>query len=82
MASRTVRARLDPETEEDFEFLVAGGLTESEAVRAGLRAARRERERELIREEVRRVANDPVDRGEIARVMADMQSAAPPLPPA
>ena len=54
------------------------GLTDSEAVRTALReAAARRRLRSVIREEVRRVAADDLDREEMRVIREQMSELAP-----
>lgn len=81
MASRTVRARLDPAAEEALAVLVSEGRTESEAVRSALvEAGTRRRQRSALAEETRRLAADEADTAERAAVLADMEAIAPPWP--
>jgi len=81
MAARTVRARLDDASQEALDVLVAGGMNESEAVRAALvEAGQRRRRRSALRAEARRLATDPVDLAEVRAVMADMESMSPEWP--
>jgi hypothetical protein len=75
MASRVVRARLDPPSEQSLELLMREGMNESEAVRAALvESGRRRRQRSALRDEVARLAADPVDRAARERVMDDMDA--------
>jgi Arc/MetJ-type ribon-helix-helix transcriptional regulator len=83
MASRVVRARLDPPSQESLDLLMREGLNESEAVRSALvEAGRRRRQRSALAEEVRRIAADEGDRAERTRVMAEMESVGAEWPPA
>lgn len=75
MASRVVRARLDDASEQALATLMREGRNESEAVRTALvEAGRRRRQRSALVEEVRRLAEDPVDTAERRAVMADMDA--------
>jgi hypothetical protein len=81
MASRTVRARLDEASEDALETLVREGRNESEAVRTALiEAAGRRRRRSALADEVRRLAEDPLDTAERRAVMDDMDSISPDWP--
>ena len=75
MASRVVRARLDEASERALSTLMREGRNESEAVRAALVEAGRRRGRHgALVEEVRRLAEDPVDTAERRALMADMDA--------
>ena len=75
MASRVVRARLDPTSERALDLLMREGRNESEAVRAALvEAGAKRRHRSALAEEVRRLAADPDDTRERRAVMADMDA--------
>ena len=75
MASRVVRARLDPASERALGLLMREGRNESEAVRAALVEAGSRRVRpSALAEEGRRLAADPDDARERRAVMADMDS--------
>lgn len=81
MASRVVRARLDEASERALAVLMLEGRNESEAVRTALlEAARQRRQRSALAEEVRRLAEDPVDTAERRAVMADMELASSDWP--
>ena len=81
MASRVVRARLDETSEQALATLMREGRTESEAVRTALvEAARRRGRRSAVADEVRRLAEDPVDAAERRAVMADMEAASADWP--
>jgi Arc/MetJ-type ribon-helix-helix transcriptional regulator len=81
MASRVVRARLDPPSEEALGTLMREGRNESEAVRAALvEAGQRRRRRAALAEEVRRLLEDPADTAERRALMADMEALAPDWP--
>ncbi|MDX6696672.1 MAG: hypothetical protein QOE65_69 [Solirubrobacteraceae bacterium] len=74
MASRVVRARLDPASERALRLLMREGRNESEAVRAALMEyAGRRTQRAALEAEVRRLAADPADTQERRAVMADME---------
>jgi Arc/MetJ-type ribon-helix-helix transcriptional regulator len=76
MASRVVRARLDPASETALSLLMREGRNESDAVRTALvEAGRRRMQRSVLAEEVTRLAQDPRDRLERDAVMADMDAA-------
>jgi hypothetical protein len=75
VASRVVRARLDEASEQALSALMREGRNESEAVRTALvEAGRRRRRHAAVVEEVRRLADDPVDAVERRAVMADMDA--------
>ncbi len=81
MASRVVRARLDESSEKGLTILMREGRNESEAVRLALaEAGRRRLRRSALTEEVRRLAEDPVDTAERRAVMADMDALSPDWP--
>ena len=81
MASRVVRARLDPPSELSLELLMREGLNESEAVRAALvEAGQTARRRSALAEEAGRLAADDADRAALARVQADMDAVAAEWP--
>jgi len=61
-----------------LDVVRSDGLTDSEAVRTALReAAARRRLRSVIREEVRRVAADELDREEMRVIREQMSELAP-----
>jgi len=81
MGSRTVRARLDPRAEADLELLLREGGTESDVVRLALaEAAQRRRRRSGLRDEVARLAADPVDLRARQAAMEDLDQLEPPWP--
>jgi len=81
MASKVVRARLDPASEDALSVLVSGGLNESEAVRAALvEAGQRRRRRSALRAEVDRLARGPQDAAACAALLADFEPASPEWP--
>jgi hypothetical protein len=81
MASRTVRARLDPRSEADLELLLREGGTESDAVRLALsEAASRRRRRSSLRAEVALLARDPDDSRARRDALANLDEVAAPWP--
>ena len=81
MASRTVRARLDPPSERALSTLMSEGRNESEAVRAALiEAGDRRARRSALAVEVQRLALDPADIAERQKVLADMDAIAADWP--
>ena len=81
MGSRVVRARLDAPSEQALASLMREGRNESEAVRTALvEAGRRRRRRSVLADEVRRLAEDPVDTAERRAVMDDMEAASADWP--
>ena len=77
MASKTVRARLDSESERALEILTARGRSESEAVRDALVQAAAALRRATLQIELQRLADDPNDTQERHAVMADMEALGP-----
>ena len=78
--ARSLHVRLDDASAAALEIVRAGGLTDSEAVRAALQeAAARRRVRSAIREEVRSLAADERDREEMRLVREQLAELAPPL---
>jgi hypothetical protein len=76
-----VRARLDEPSERALASLMREGRNESEAIRTALvEAGRRRRRRSALADEVRRLAEDPVDTAERRAVMADMEAASADWP--
>jgi hypothetical protein len=76
--SRSLHVRLDDSSAAALEIVRSGGLTDSEAVRTALReAAARRRTRSAVREEVRRVAVDEIDREEMRIIREQMAELAP-----
>lgn len=81
MASRTVRARLDAESERALERLLRDGGTESEVLRAALvEAAARRWDDAVIREQAERIGNDPADRAEMQALVAELEPLSPEWP--
>ena len=75
---RSLHVRLDDAAAAALEIIRGDGLTDSEAVRVALReGAARRRVRSAIREEVRRVAADEVDREELRIIREQMAELAP-----
>jgi hypothetical protein len=78
--SRSLHVRLDDASAAALEIVRGDGLTDSVAVRTALReAAARRRVRSAIREEVRRLASDPLDREEMRIVREQLAELAPPI---
>lgn len=81
MASRTVRARLDPASERALSALMSEGRNESEAVRAALvEAGDRRARRSALALEVQRLAVDLADTAERKAVLADLDAIAADWP--
>jgi hypothetical protein len=81
MASRTVRARLDAQSEADLSLLLREGGTESDAVRLALaESAHRRRRRSALRAEVARLAADPDDRRASVEALRDLDELEAPWP--
>jgi Arc/MetJ-type ribon-helix-helix transcriptional regulator len=75
-----LHVRLDAASAAALQIVRAEGLSDSEAVRTALReAAARRRARSAIRDEVRRLAADEVDREEMRFVREQLAALAPPL---
>jgi len=80
--ARSLHVRLDAASAAALEIVRGDGLTDSEAVRTALReAAARRRVRSAIREEVRRVAADEIDRAEMRVIREQMAELAPSSSP-
>jgi hypothetical protein len=78
---RSIAARLDEESTLALGIMRAAGMSESEAVRTALKeAAARRRTSAALREEARRLAEDPVDVEEMRLVREQMAELAHPLP--
>jgi hypothetical protein len=76
---RSLHVRLDDASAAALEIVRAGGLSDSEAVRAALReAAARRRLRSVVRDEVHRLAADEGDREEMRLVRQQLAELAPP----
>jgi hypothetical protein len=81
MSSRTVRARLDAQSEADLMLLLREGGTESDAVRLALaESAQRRRRRSALRAEVARLAADPDDRRAREEALRDLDELETPWP--
>jgi hypothetical protein len=81
VASRTVRARLDSQSEADLTLLLREGGTESDVVRLALaEAANRRRRRSTLRAEVARLASDPDDRRAREEALSDLDGLEAPWP--
>jgi hypothetical protein len=76
--ARSLHVRLDDASAAALDVVRAEGLNDSQAVRTALReAAARRGSREALREEVRRLAEDPVDRDELRAIREQMAELAP-----
>lgn len=76
--ARSLHVRLDDSSAAALDVVRAGGLTDSEAVRAALReAAARRLARSAIREEVQRLAADEGDREQMRAIREQMAELAP-----
>lgn len=76
--ARSLHVRLDDSSAAALDVVCAGGLTDSEAVRAALReAAARRLARSAIREEVQRLAADEGDREQMRTIREQMAELAP-----
>ena len=76
--ARSLHVRLDAASAAALDVVRAEGLNDSEAVRTALgEAAARRRTRSELREEVRRLADDPADRDEMRLVREQMAELAP-----
>jgi hypothetical protein len=77
--SRSLHVRLDDASAAALEIVLAGGLSDSEAVRTALgEAAARRRLRSAVRAEVRRLAAHDADREEMRLVREQLAELAPP----
>lgn len=81
LGERAISVRLDENAQRALDELVAAGLSQSDAIRSALVEAADRRSKELLTEEARRLAADPVDRAESAAVLAFMESLRPEWPP-
>lgn len=76
--ARSLHVRLDDASAAALDVIRSEGLNDSDAVRTALReAAGRRRTRSALRDEVRRLAEDPVDRAEMRLVREQMAELAP-----
>lgn len=79
--ARALHVRLDADSEAALGTLRAEGLNDSQAVRLALVEARaRRQQRVALREEALRLANDMVDRRELAALAADFEGLIPAWP--
>jgi hypothetical protein len=79
--ARALHVRLDADSEAALAVLRAEGMNDSQAVRSALTEARaRRRKRVALREEARRLAADPGDRAELARLRDELDEITPPWP--
>ena len=75
---RSVHIRLDDASAAALDLVRAGAMTESDAVRVAIReAAARRRARAAIRDEVRGLAADDLDRDEMRAIREQMADLAP-----
>jgi Arc/MetJ-type ribon-helix-helix transcriptional regulator len=78
--ARSLHVRLDDASAAALDVIRGEGLNDSEAVRTALReAAARRRSRAALRDEVRRLANDPADREEMRLIREQLSDLAPPV---
>jgi len=78
---RSLHVRLDDASAAALDLVRAGAMTESEAVRVAIReAAARRRARAAIRDEVRGLAADDLDRDEMRAIREQMADLAPDRP--
>ena len=76
--SRSLHVRLDEPATAALEVLRSAGMNHSEAVRTALReAAARRHQRAALIEEVARLAEDDIDRKEMALIRDHMSDFAP-----
>lgn len=76
--TRSVHVRLDDASVAALEIVRSGEMTDSDAVRTALQeAAARRRVRSALREEVRSLSADPVDREEMRVVREQLAELAP-----
>jgi len=76
--ARSLHVRLDDATAAALDIVRAEGLNDSDAVRVALReAAARRRTHAALRDEARRLANDPSDREEMLMVREHLAESAP-----
>jgi hypothetical protein len=76
--TRSLHVRLDDASAAALDVVRAEGLNDSQAVRTALReAAARRRTRAAVREEVRRLAEDPADPEEMRVIREQMSELAP-----
>jgi Arc/MetJ-type ribon-helix-helix transcriptional regulator len=76
--ARSLHVRLDDATAAALDVVRSEGLNDSDAVRTALReAAARRRTRSALRDEARRLLDDPVDRDEMRLVREQMAELAP-----
>jgi Arc/MetJ-type ribon-helix-helix transcriptional regulator len=78
--ARSLHVRLDDVSSAALDVVRAEGLSDSEAVRTALReAAGRRRTRSAIRDEVRVLAADRMDREEMKLIREQLAELAPPV---
>ncbi|MGH8828703.1 MAG: ribbon-helix-helix protein, CopG family [Jiangellaceae bacterium] len=74
----TITFRTDPEIDHALAELAADGASKSEAIRAAILLASRQRHRERLLEESRRLKNSPRDVAEMHAIMRDMDAISEP----
>jgi hypothetical protein len=78
---RALHVRLDADSEAALTVLRAEGMTDSQAVRRALSEARAQRRRRSsLREEASRLASNPTDRAELARLREELDGFSPEWP--
>ncbi len=78
MAEKAISVRLDEEAQRALAQLTGNGASQSQAIRQALIDASRAAWMEQARADAERLANDPVDRAEIAEIHAFFDELAPP----
>lgn len=66
--------RSDPETDRALSELTAEGSDKSEVIRQALINEARRHRRERMRSQSEALANDPVDKAEMGKIMAEMDA--------
>ncbi|MGH8774608.1 MAG: hypothetical protein ACRDWI_05335 [Jiangellaceae bacterium] len=70
----TITFRTDPEIDKALAELGGENANKSDVIREAILTARRQRRRELLLEESRKAASDPVDLAAMREVMEDMEA--------
>jgi Arc/MetJ-type ribon-helix-helix transcriptional regulator len=68
MAEKAISVRLDVEAQRALQFLMRGGLSQSEAIRAALLTASRSSRHDQMALDAKRLAADPEDRALVAEI--------------
>jgi Arc/MetJ-type ribon-helix-helix transcriptional regulator len=68
VAEKAISVRLDAEAQRSLEWIMGHGYSQSEAIREALIRAARSEERAQTQADAKRIANDPIDRAEIAAI--------------